>query len=65
MTEPSPDAIRALDAHVVSNVDDRARDPLSKLRPLDRLRLLGDEGSLHIIRSAVTSDRMGEQGARG
>ena len=65
MTEPTSDAIRASDAHVAPHGDAPARDPLSKLRPLDRLRLLGDEGSLQVIRSAVTSDRMGDKARAG
>jgi acetyl-CoA carboxylase carboxyltransferase component len=42
-----------------------AREQTSSLRPLDRLRLLADEGSLHVIRSEVTSERMGEKARAG
>jgi acetyl-CoA carboxylase carboxyltransferase component len=43
--ERSPDLSRISDAHVMPE-GDVARGPLRALRPLERLRLLGDEGSL-------------------
>src|SRR4051812_40703943 len=39
--------------------------PAPRLRPLERLRLLADEGTLHVIRSEVTSGRMGGKAAPG
>ena len=39
--------------------------PAGPLRPLERLRLLCDEGSLHVIRSSVSSLRMGERARPG
>jgi len=60
----SPDLSRIADAHVVPD-GGLARDPLRALRPLERLRLLGDEGSLQVIRSEVCSERMGEKARPG
>ena len=40
------------------------REPAERLSPLDRLNLLADEGSLHVIRSEVTSERMGGRPGR-
>jgi acetyl-CoA carboxylase carboxyltransferase component len=57
--EHAPDLSRIRDAHIAPDDDRLARDPLRALRPLERLRLLGDEGSLQVIRSEVVSDRMG------
>ena len=39
--------------------------PAGPLRPLERLRLLCDEGTLHAIRSSVSSPRMGERARPG
>ena len=35
------------------------------LRPLQRLRLLCDEGSLHVLRASATSERMGDKARPG
>jgi acetyl-CoA carboxylase carboxyltransferase component len=59
------DLNRIGDAHVVPDADVVSRDQSTSLRPLDRLRLLADEGSLHVIRSEVTSERMGEKARAG
>lgn len=64
MKHGPPAHIRIADAHVVPDNDVLARERTRRLRPLERLRLLADEGSLQIIRSEVTSERMGEK-ARG
>ena len=64
MYEHSPEPGRLADANVVPT-GDRPRDPLRGIRPLDRLKLLGDEGSLHVIRSAVESERMGGKARPG
>jgi acetyl-CoA carboxylase carboxyltransferase component len=63
--DSSLDLNRIGDAHVVPDADVVTRDQTSSLRPLDRLRLLADEGSLHVIRSEVTSERMGEKARAG
>ena len=42
-----------------------APDPVRSLRPLQRLQLLADEGSLQVIRSEVTSARMGGKARPG
>jgi acetyl-CoA carboxylase carboxyltransferase component len=60
----SLDLSRIGDAHVVPDAD-VTRDQPSSLRPLDRLRLLADEGSLQVIRSEVTSERMGDKARAG
>jgi methylmalonyl-CoA decarboxylase subunit alpha len=41
------------------------REPAARLGPRERLELLCDPGSLHVIRSAVESWRMGERARRG
>ena len=41
------------------------REPAERLLPLDRLNLLADEGSLRVIRSEVTSERMGAKARPG
>jgi acetyl-CoA carboxylase carboxyltransferase component len=63
--DSSLDLSRIGDAHVVPDDGVLAREQTSSLRPLDRLRLLADEGSLHVIRSEVTSERMGEKARAG
>lgn len=40
-------------------------DPNPNLRPLQRLELLCDHGSLHVIRSSIVSDRMGDKAHAG
>jgi acetyl-CoA carboxylase carboxyltransferase component len=63
--ERAPDLSRIGDAHIPADDDRLARDPLRGLRPLERLQLLGDEGSLHRIRSEVASERMGSKARAG
>jgi acetyl-CoA carboxylase carboxyltransferase component len=53
------------DGHVVPDAVVLPRDEPRALRPLERLRLLADDGSLQIIRSDVTSERMGEKARSG
>ena len=65
MKERPHDLSRTADAHVAPDDDCIARDPLRALRPLERLRLLADEGSLQLIRSDVQSERMGEKARPG
>jgi acetyl-CoA carboxylase carboxyltransferase component len=45
--------------------DDHNEQPEERLSPLERLELLCDPGSLHVIRSAVASRRMGEKSRAG
>jgi acetyl-CoA carboxylase carboxyltransferase component len=54
----------ARDGHIDSLPTPAAVEP-RPMRPLDRLRLLCDEGSLHVIRSSVSSDRMGDRARPG
>jgi acetyl-CoA carboxylase carboxyltransferase component len=61
----SPDLTRIADAHVTADSGELTRDPLRALRPLERLRLLGDEGSLRVIRSEVVSGPMGDKARPG
>ena len=65
MKERAHDLSGVGDAHIVPDDSAIARDPLRALRPHERLRLLADEGSLQIIRSEVTSERMGEAARAG
>lgn len=51
------------DAHVADHEPVVLRD--RRIAPLERLRLLCDDGSLHVIRSAVTSERMGDSARAG
>jgi acetyl-CoA carboxylase carboxyltransferase component len=53
----------AADGHMIS--DHTAAAAGSQMRPLQRLQLLCDEGSLQVIRSTVTSDRMGDKARDG
>ncbi|MDA0181690.1 methylmalonyl-CoA carboxyltransferase [Solirubrobacter phytolaccae] len=64
MKDSHPDLSAIADGHV-ADADDIPRDDLKALRPLQRLRLLGDENSLQLIRSRVTSIRMGEKAREG
>ena len=64
MKEHAPD-LRIGDAHIAPDDDRLARDPLKAVAPLERLRLLGDEGTLQVIRSEVVSDRMGAKARPG
>ncbi|MGH2944378.1 MAG: acyl-CoA carboxylase subunit beta, partial [Solirubrobacteraceae bacterium] len=52
------------DANLVPDAGILKSDEARPLRPLERLRLLADDGSLQVIRTEVTSERMGEK-ARG
>jgi acetyl-CoA carboxylase carboxyltransferase component len=56
---------RVRDAHILPDDDRLGRDPLRALRPHERLRLLGDEESLQLIRTGVTSERMGDKAQAG
>src|SRR3954453_7993875 len=60
-----PDLNRIADAHIIPDGAPIAPKPDGALRPEERLRLLGDEGSLRIIRSEVTSERMGAKARPG
>ena len=53
----------ARDAHVAPIVELRPRD--ARMRPLQRLQLLCDEGTLHLLRSSATSERMGDRARPG
>jgi len=53
------------DAHVVPDAVVLPPDEPRPLRPLERLRLLADGGSLQVIRSEVKSERMGEKARSG
>ncbi|MEA2137958.1 MAG: hypothetical protein QOG56_1108 [Solirubrobacteraceae bacterium] len=60
---PAPDELVARDAHVLpAESPARAGAPM---RPLQRLQLLCDEGSLHVVRSSATSERMGDKARPG
>src|SRR5215213_10714746 len=63
-TRPA-DLSRVADRHVVGDVESPARERGAGLRPEERLRLLGDEGTLRVIRSSVMSERMGNKGRPG
>ena len=64
MHDPQLDLSQVRDAHVLP--PEAPKDPKARaLQPLERLRLLADEGSLQVIRSAVTSDRMGDKARPG
>src|SRR3954470_15210554 len=63
--ERAHDLSRVGDARISPDDERIARDPLRTLRPRERLRLLADEGSLHVIRSEVTSERMAERALAG
>jgi methylmalonyl-CoA decarboxylase subunit alpha len=54
----------ARDAHVVEPLEP-LEEREQRLAPLQRLQLLCDEGSLHILRSAVMSGAMGDKARRG
>jgi acetyl-CoA carboxylase carboxyltransferase component len=53
---------RNANAHVVPLL---GRDPLETLRPLERLRLLADDGSLQVIRPEVAPEAMGAEARPG
>ena len=42
-----------------------ASPPDTTLSPIERLEVLCDHGSLHVIRSEIRSDKMGEKAAAG
>ncbi len=64
MKERAHDLRGVGDAHILPDDSAIARDPLRALRPHERLRLC-DEGSLQLIRSEVTSERMGDTARAG
>lgn len=53
------------DAYVAADGDEGTRNGRRALRPLQRLQMLCDEGSLHVIRSEVSSERMGDKAEPG
>ena len=55
----------AIDRQLASPEVAVVREPAERLSPLDRLNLLADEGSLRVIRSEVTSERMGAKARPG
>jgi len=46
---------RVGDGHILPEQERLARDPMRALRAFERLRLLGDEGTLRVIRSSRRS----------
>jgi acetyl-CoA carboxylase carboxyltransferase component len=54
----------ARDGHIDAQPAPTATQP-RPMRPLQRLQILCDEGTLHVIRSSVTSHRMGERAQPG
>jgi acetyl-CoA carboxylase carboxyltransferase component len=60
---PETAVLLARDGHVVP--DDGPPESRERLRPLQRLQLLCDEGSLHVIRSGIVSERMGDKARDG
>jgi acetyl-CoA carboxylase carboxyltransferase component len=60
-----PEAIVAGDGHMEAGTVDLVREEDRPIRPLQRLTLLCDEGSLHVIRSEATSERMGDKARAG
>ena len=65
MQSHRPGPSRIADADGVSADGQVAPEHDGALRPEERLRLLADEGSLRIIRSEVTSERMGAKARPG
>ena len=68
LTEPPP--LVACDAHVLPDADAIAGTPPvmvdeQRLRPLERLQLLCDEGSLQPVRAGVVATTMGDAGRAG
>jgi acetyl-CoA carboxylase carboxyltransferase component len=59
------EAVVARDGHIEAGPIDLVRDDHRPIRPLQRLALLCDEGSLQVIRSEVASDRMGDRARPG
>jgi acetyl-CoA carboxylase carboxyltransferase component len=59
------EGVVAGDGHIEARPIDPARRGEAPIRPLQRLSLLCDEGSLHVIRSEVASDRMGDKARPG
>src|SRR3954454_11990012 len=62
---PEPEEVVAQDGHVESARLDLSAPNPRPMRPLQRLTLLCDEGSLHPLRSEVHSARMGEKARSG
>ena len=54
----------ARDGHMESELPPEVSNG-KPMRPLERLQLLCDEGSLHVIRSSVSSNRMGDKARPG
>ncbi len=61
--QPGADGVVAGDANVSPLVELPSRE--TKMRPLQRLQLLCDQGSLHIVRAAAISQRMGDKARPG
>jgi acetyl-CoA carboxylase carboxyltransferase component len=61
--QPAIDELVAQDAHIPSDAEAPAR--AAPMRPLQRLQLLCDEGSLHVVRASATSERMGDKARPG
>jgi acetyl-CoA carboxylase carboxyltransferase component len=59
------DGLVARDGHVDAEAVDAADDRRRTMPPLERLTLLCDEGSLNVIRSEATSERMGDKARAG
>jgi acetyl-CoA carboxylase carboxyltransferase component len=62
---PEPERLVAQDGHLESGGLDLSAKTPRPMRPLQRLTLLCDEGSLHPIRSEVESARMGDKARAG
>jgi acetyl-CoA carboxylase carboxyltransferase component len=60
-----PASVVAQDGHVEAGPIDILRRGAPALRPLQRLTLLCDEGSVHVIRSGVTAESMGDKAQAG
>jgi acetyl-CoA carboxylase carboxyltransferase component len=61
--QPENDGVAARDAYVSPRIERELSD--APLRPLQRLQLLCDAGSLHVMRSSATSERMGDKARPG
>src|SRR4051812_16834873 len=61
---PRPHSIVARDAHIDGEPQPAVTES-RPMRPLQRLQLLCDEGTLHVIRSSVSSHQMGDKARPG
>ncbi|MDQ3676519.1 MAG: acyl-CoA carboxylase subunit beta [Actinomycetota bacterium] len=61
--EPAIEELVARDAHISPAAEQDASG--APMRPLQRLQLLCDEGSLQVVRSSATSERMGDKARPG